>query len=138
MHPLAPVIIVLIVGLPAFVFVIFKSYQNHKRTLAEIDRRNKETDKLFASLGIPQSFTIQLPLSILPQSTLQISQSVFYNARFMLVELYDLNVPKSVYIKHYLKHVDASPTWKQDFLTFCNDNNLGISEQDIENGTLLK
>ena len=137
MHPLAPVIIVLIVGLPAFVFAIFKSYQNHKRTLAEIDRRNKETDKLFASLGIPRSFTIQLPLPILPQSTVKIS-SVFNTARSVLDLLLELNASKAMYVRHYLKHANEDPNWKEDFLTFCKDNNLDIDASDIDNGTLLK
>jgi hypothetical protein len=83
MHPFAPAIIILIVGLPALVFAIFHSYKNHKRTLAG-------------------------------------------------------SVPKSVYIKHYLKYANDDPSWKQDFLTFCKNNNLGISEDDIDNGTLLK
>jgi len=146
MH-LIPTLITATLGLSIVAFGVFFLYKDHKRAMAKIEKKHKESMELFSALGIQPSFTITIPNVQLPNVQFQQSQYQFTttttsikmsHACSVLQALSELSAPKSMYVKHYLKYANDDPHWKEYFLTFCKDNNIDITENDIHNGELLK
>jgi hypothetical protein len=60
-HTYFPATIVLIIGIPFLAIFLYFAYKDHKRTLANIEANHKKRMDLFDTLGIPSSFTINIP-----------------------------------------------------------------------------